>query len=88
MARIGRNTTGLGALAALVICMGCGNKDGAIPNVPPPPRRLPARSCPTLQYLAAWKNYKHLILISPISPMWFSLQRGGSTTMPNNLVFP
>ena len=87
MARIGRNTTGLGALAALVICMGCGNKDGAIPNVPPPPRRLPRDPAPP-SISGSLKNYKHLILISPISPMWFSLQRGGSTTMPNNLVFP
>lgn len=68
MAIIGRNITGFGALAALVICMGCGNKDGAIPNVPPTAAQTPGAILPHLQYLAAWKNYKHLILISPISP--------------------
>jgi hypothetical protein len=68
MARIGRYITGLGALAALVISMGCENKEGPIPNLPPTAAQTPAAILPHLQYLAAWKNYKHLILIAPISP--------------------
>ncbi len=68
MASIGRNITGLGALAALVISMGCENKEGPIPNVPPTAAQTPGAILPHLQYLAAWKNYKHLILIAPISP--------------------
>ena len=68
MASIGRNIMGLGTLAALVFSMGCGNKEGVIPNVPPTAAQTPAAILPHLQYLAAWKNYKHLILISPISP--------------------
>lgn len=68
MAQIGRTITGLGALAALVISMGCENKEGPIPNVPPTAAQTPAAILPHLQYLAAWKNYKHLILIAPISP--------------------
>ena len=70
MARIGRNIAGLGlgALAALVFCLGCDNKEGPIPNVPPTAAQTPGAILPHLQYLAAWKNYKHLILISPISP--------------------
>jgi hypothetical protein len=68
MASIGRNITRFGALAALVISMGCGNKEGPIPNVPPTAAQTPGAILPHLQYLAAWKNYKHLILIAPISP--------------------
>lgn len=68
MARIGRTITGLGALAALVASMGCDSKEGTIPNVPPTAAQTPAAILPHLQYLAAWKNFKHLILIAPISP--------------------
>jgi len=68
MARIGRTIGGLGVLAALVTAVGCGNKEGPIPNVPPTAAQTPGGILPHLQYLAAWKNYKHLILIAPISP--------------------
>ncbi len=68
MARLGRNLTGFGVLAALVFSIGCGNKEGPIPNVPPTAAQTPGAILPHLQYLAAWKNYKHLILIAPISP--------------------
>lgn len=68
MARIGRTIAGLGTLAALVISAGCDNKEGPIPNVPPTAAQTPGAILPHLQYLAAWKNFKHLILIAPISP--------------------
>ncbi|MBL0313891.1 MAG: hypothetical protein IPP78_14550 [Holophagaceae bacterium] len=68
MAGLGRYIAGLGALSALVISAGCDNKEGTIPNVPPTGAQTPAAILPHLQYLAAWKNYKHLILIAPISP--------------------
>ncbi len=68
MASMVRNIIGFGALAALTISSGCENKDGPIPNVPPTSAKTPGDILVHLQYLAAWKNYKHLILIAPISP--------------------
>ncbi len=68
MASMVRNIIGFGALAALTASLGCEGKDGPIPNVPPTAAKTPGDILVHLQYLAAWKNYKHLILIAPISP--------------------
>ena len=67
MTSMRRNFTGCGALAALMLLSGC-EKEGVIRNVPPTSAQTPADILPHLQYLAAYKNYAHLILIAPISP--------------------
>lgn len=67
MINLGRSFTGCGALAAMMLLSGC-EKEGVIPNVPPTAAQTPADILPHLQYLAAYKNYSHLILIAPISP--------------------
>ncbi len=68
MANLSKKIAGIGIVTAMLLIAGCDNKGNSIPNVPPTAAQTPGDILVHMQYLAAWKNYKHLILIAPISP--------------------